>query len=67
MQRRKEKRTMNDIGLGQGSNLDKRRKVLHQGLKAAVYGIPLLGAIGFILSAVLGFYIVISIFKNKEY
>ncbi|MBJ2175657.1 AarF/ABC1/UbiB kinase family protein [Aureibaculum sp. A20] len=32
-----------------------------------VYGIPLLGAIGFILSAVLGFYIVISIFKNKEY
>ncbi|WP_117880404.1 ABC1 kinase family protein [Aureibaculum luteum] len=32
-----------------------------------VYGIPLLGAIGFILSAFLGFYIVISIFKNKEY
>ncbi|MAU15108.1 MAG: hypothetical protein CMH46_06155 [Muricauda sp.] len=31
-----------------------------------VNGIPLLGAIGFIVSAILGFYIVISIFRNDE-
>ncbi len=31
-----------------------------------VGGIPLLGAIGFILSAILGFYIVISIFRNDK-
>jgi len=32
-----------------------------------VNGIPLLGAIGFILSAILGFYIVISIFRNNQF
>lgn len=32
-----------------------------------VKGVPLLGAIGFLLSAILGFYIVISIFKNKDF
>ncbi|MGS0527112.1 hypothetical protein ACU8V7_20135 [Zobellia nedashkovskayae] len=32
-----------------------------------VNGIPLLGAIGFMLSAVLGFYIVISIFRNDQF
>ncbi len=31
-----------------------------------VQGIPILGAIGFVLSAVLGFFILISIFRNKE-
>ncbi|MBU2945315.1 ABC1 kinase family protein [Zobellia uliginosa] len=32
-----------------------------------INGIPLLGAIGFVLSAVLGFYIVISIFRNDQF
>jgi len=32
-----------------------------------VNGIPLLGAIGFLLSAILGFYIVISIFRNNQF
>ncbi|WP_299535557.1 AarF/ABC1/UbiB kinase family protein [Ulvibacterium sp.] len=30
-----------------------------------VYGVPVLGAVGFLLSAVLGFYIVLSMFKKK--
>ncbi|WP_047244864.1 ABC1 kinase family protein [Maribacter thermophilus] len=32
-----------------------------------INGIPLLGAIGFVLSAILGFYIVISIFRNDQF
>ena len=32
-----------------------------------VNGIPLLGAVGFVVSAILGFYIVISIFRNDRY
>ena len=32
-----------------------------------VNGVPLLGAIGFVLSAILGFYIVISIFRNDQF
>ena len=32
-----------------------------------INGIPLLGAIGFVLSALLGFYIVISIFRNDQF
>ncbi|SDS24723.1 ubiquinone biosynthesis protein [Polaribacter sp. KT25b] len=32
-----------------------------------VNGIPLLGAIGFLLSAILGFYILISIFRNNQF
>ncbi|MCK0159139.1 ABC1 kinase family protein [Allomuricauda sp. F6463D] len=32
-----------------------------------VNGIPLLGAVGFVVSAILGFYIVISIFRNNQY
>lgn len=32
-----------------------------------VNGVPLLGAIGFMLSAILGFYIVISIFRNDQF
>ena len=32
-----------------------------------VNGIPLLGAIGFLLSAILGFSILISIFKNNQF
>ncbi len=32
-----------------------------------VNGVPLLGAIGFVLSALLGFYIVISIFRNDQF
>ena len=32
-----------------------------------INGVPLLGAIGFVLSALLGFYIVISIFRNDQF
>ncbi|WP_424001054.1 hypothetical protein [Maribacter sp. IgM3_T14_3] len=32
-----------------------------------INGIPLLGAIGFVLSAILGFYIIISIFRNDQF
>jgi len=32
-----------------------------------INGIPLLGAIGFVLSGLLGFYIVISIFRNNQF
>ncbi|TLP81747.1 ABC1 kinase family protein [Maribacter sp. ACAM166] len=32
-----------------------------------VNGVPLLGAIGFVLSAILGFLVVISIFKNNQF
>ncbi|WP_179320099.1 ABC1 kinase family protein [Winogradskyella helgolandensis] len=32
-----------------------------------INGVPLLGAIGFLLSAVLGFYIIFSIFKNDHF
>ncbi|CAZ97995.1 MULTISPECIES: ABC1 kinase family protein [Zobellia] len=32
-----------------------------------INGIPLLGAMGFVLSALLGFYIVISIFRNDQF
>ncbi|MEP2278607.1 AarF/UbiB family protein [Maribacter sp.] len=32
-----------------------------------INGVPLLGAIGFVLSAILGFYIIISIFRNDQF
>jgi len=32
-----------------------------------IYNIPILGAVGFVISAILGFMIVISIFKNKQF
>ncbi|WP_299323742.1 AarF/UbiB family protein [uncultured Maribacter sp.] len=32
-----------------------------------INGIPLLGAIGFVISALLGFYIIISIFRNDQF
>ncbi|MDV7139810.1 AarF/ABC1/UbiB kinase family protein [Maribacter sp. TH_r10] len=32
-----------------------------------INGVPLLGAIGFVISALLGFYVVISIFRNKQF
>ncbi len=32
-----------------------------------IKGVPLLGAIGFLLSAILGFFVVISIFRNKQF
>ena len=32
-----------------------------------VYGVPLLGGIGFLVSALLGFYIMISIFRNSNF
>lgn len=64
---------MNNIGLGRGSSVEKRRKLLHQGLKVAVYGIPLL-ALGLTINssvlmtdAVIAMYTRIILLVNSMY